>query len=94
MELIRGDMNATAMGTVTWVDGNSVIAFGHPMFGMGEVNLPLVTGEVHTFIPSLANSFKLATPLVEVGRRGPGPAVVHRGRSGPAGDDDAGRRCG
>jgi hypothetical protein len=67
VQLIRGDMNATAVGTVSWVDGNSVIAFGHPMMGVGEVNLPLVTGEVHTFINSQANSFKLATPLVEVG---------------------------
>ena len=67
VQLIRGDMNATAVGTVSWVDGDSLIAFGHPMFGVGEVNLPLVTGEVHTFINSQANSFKLATPLVEVG---------------------------
>ncbi|HEY0708413.1 MAG TPA: SpoIVB peptidase S55 domain-containing protein [Polyangia bacterium] len=65
--LIRGDMNATAIGTVTWVGGNQVLAFGHPMFGAGEVSLPLVTGEVHTFISSQASSFKLATPLVEVG---------------------------
>jgi hypothetical protein len=65
--LIRGDMNATAMGTVTWVSGNRLLAFGHPMFGVGEVNLPMVTGEVHTFISSQASSFKLATPLVEVG---------------------------
>jgi hypothetical protein len=65
--LIRGDMNATAIGTVTWVEGNQILAFGHPMFGAGEVSLPLVTGEVHTFISSQASSFKLATPLVEVG---------------------------
>jgi hypothetical protein len=66
-QLIRGDMNATAMGTVTWVNGDTLVAFGHPMFGSGEVNLPLVTGEVHTFINSAASSFKLATPLAEVG---------------------------
>ncbi len=65
--LIRGDMNATAMGTVTWVSQNEVLAFGHPMFGVGEVSLPLVTGEVHTFISSQASSFKLATPLAEIG---------------------------
>jgi SpoIVB peptidase S55 len=65
--LIRGDMNATAMGTVTWVSGNSVLAFGHPMFGNGEVSLPMVTGQVHTFISSQASSFKLATPLAEIG---------------------------
>jgi hypothetical protein len=67
VQLIRGDMNATAIGTVTWVSGDKLVAFGHPMFGVGEVSLPMVTGEVHTFIPSQASSFKLATPLAEVG---------------------------
>jgi hypothetical protein len=67
VQLIRGDMNATAVGTVSWVSGDTVVAFGHPLFGVGEVSLPLVTGEVHTFINSQASSFKLATPLVEVG---------------------------
>ena len=67
VQLIRGDMNATAMGTVTWIKGNSLLAFGHPMFGVGEVNLPLVTGEVHTFINSQFSSFKLATPIAEIG---------------------------
>jgi hypothetical protein len=67
VQLIRGDMNATAMGTVTWVSGDTLVAFGHPMFGVGEVSLPMVTGEVHTFIPSQASSFKLATPLAEIG---------------------------
>jgi hypothetical protein len=67
VQLIRGDMNATAMGTVTWVGGNTLLAFGHPMFGVGEVNLPMVTGEVHSFINSQFSSFKLATPIAEVG---------------------------
>src|ERR1700759_4734569 len=44
VQLIRGDMNATAIGTVTWVSGDTLVAFGHPMFGVGEVNLPMVTG--------------------------------------------------
>ena len=66
--LIRGDMSATAMGTLTVVDGNIVHAFGHPLFGAGVVNLPLVLGEVHTIIASLATSTKLASPLADVGR--------------------------
>jgi hypothetical protein len=67
VQLVRGDINASAMGTVTYVQGDKVIAFGHPMFGIGEVSLPMVTGEVHTFIPSQASSFKLATPIQEIG---------------------------
>jgi hypothetical protein len=67
VELVRGDMSAVAMGTLTYLQGDSLVAFGHPMFGIGEVNLPLVLGEVHTFLPSLAASFKLASPIGEIG---------------------------
>ncbi len=67
VQLIKGDMSATAMGTVTWISGKTVLAFGHPMFGSGEVSLPMVTGEVHAFVNSQASSFKLASPLMEVG---------------------------
>jgi hypothetical protein len=67
VELVRGDLSAVAMGTLTYVHGNNIVAFGHPMFGIGEVNLPLVLGEVHTFLPSLASSFKMASPIAEIG---------------------------
>jgi hypothetical protein len=67
VELVRGDMSAVAMGTLTYVQGDKLVAFGHPMFGIGEVNLPLVLGEVHAFMPSLASSFKMASPIAEIG---------------------------
>ncbi len=40
VELVRGDMSTVATGTVTYVDGSDVLAFGHPLFGIGEVYLP------------------------------------------------------
>ena len=67
VELVRGDMSAVAMGTLTYVQGDKLVAFGHPMFGIGEVNLPLVLGEVHAFMPSMAASFKMASPIAEIG---------------------------
>lgn len=67
VELIRGDMSAVGTGTVTYVDGDNVFAFGHPMLGAGEVSLPMVDAEIATFMPSLATSFKMASPLGEVG---------------------------
>jgi hypothetical protein len=67
VELVRGDMSAVAMGTLTYVQGDKLVAFGHPMFGIGEVNLPLVLGEVHAFMPSIAASFKMASPIAEIG---------------------------
>jgi hypothetical protein len=65
--LIRGDMNAVAMGTLTQIDGNTVLAFGHPMAGLGEVNLPLVSGRVHTIVASLSSSLKLVSPGATIG---------------------------
>jgi hypothetical protein len=67
VELVRGDMSTVATGTVTYVDGRSVLAFGHPLFGIGEVYLPLVDAQIHAFLPSLAQSFKMSSPLNEVG---------------------------
>jgi len=67
VELVRGDMNMVGTGTVTWTDGQTILAFGHPMFGIGEVYLPMVDAEIHTFMPSMAQSFKMSSPLHEVG---------------------------
>ena len=67
VQLVKGDMAVTATGTVTYVDGNTVLAFGHPMMRSGQVNLPMVGAEIHAIMPSLANAFKLASPLGEVG---------------------------
>jgi len=67
VELVRGDMSTVATGTVTYVDGRSVLAFGHPLFGIGEVYLPMVDAQIHAFLPSLAQSFKMSSPLNEVG---------------------------
>jgi hypothetical protein len=65
--LIQGDMTTTAMGTLTYADGNQVLAFGHPMMGIGAVNLPMVQGEVHAIIPSLSSSLKMSSPIGEIG---------------------------
>ena len=67
VELIRGDFNAVAVGTATYVDKNKILAFGHPFFQAGRVEAPAVLAEVHTILSSLMVSFKLATSAGEVG---------------------------
>lgn len=67
VQLIRGDMSAVATGTVTYVDGDQVLAFGHPMMEAGEMYVPLVEAEIHAIVPSLSQSMKLASPLREIG---------------------------
>ncbi|HUJ63682.1 MAG TPA: SpoIVB peptidase S55 domain-containing protein [Kofleriaceae bacterium] len=67
VELIRGDMSAAAIGTVSYVDGDKVLAFGHPMFQTGETYAPVATASVHTVIPSSMSAFVMATAMNEVG---------------------------
>jgi hypothetical protein len=67
VQLLRGDMNAAATGTVSYVDGNNVLAFGHPMFQTGETYAPVATSYVHTVVPSAASAFVLASPIKEIG---------------------------
>lgn len=67
VELIRGDMSAAATGTVTYIDGNNVLAFGHPMFQTGETYAPVATAIVHTVVPSAQSAFVLASPIKVIG---------------------------
>jgi len=43
---LGGDEDISAMGTLTYISGNKIIAFGHPMLAMGHVDWPLVSGYV------------------------------------------------
>jgi hypothetical protein len=59
--LLSGDMVLSATGTVTWVEGNSLLAFGHPFLSMGPVDMPMASADVLTVLPSLYRSFKFST---------------------------------
>ena len=67
VELIRGDMSAAAVGTVSYVDGEKVLAFGHPMFQTGETYAPVSTVYVHTVIPSAMSAFVMGSAVNEIG---------------------------
>ncbi|MGB7297472.1 MAG: SpoIVB peptidase S55 domain-containing protein, partial [Candidatus Aminicenantales bacterium] len=68
VELVGGDLSAAAFGTVTYVDGERVLAFGHPLYNLGKVDLAMAKANVLTVIPSLQNSFKLAALGDRLGR--------------------------
>ena len=57
--LIRGDLDASAGGTVTYIDGDKLYAFGHDMFDLGSTDLPMHKGLAITVFPSLQSSFKI-----------------------------------
>jgi hypothetical protein len=63
VSFMTGDMWMTGTGTVTYVDGSKVYAFGHPMMNMGETYFPTNTAWVHTFMASQQRSYKLSSPI-------------------------------
>ena len=67
VQLVRGDMSATAIGTVTCVVGDRILAFGHSFFEAGFWNAPMCAAEVNHVLASQHLSFKIATPLEVVG---------------------------
>ncbi len=80
--LVRGDLNLAAHGTVTDRDGDEVLAFGHPMFSLGPVRLPLAPSEVVTVIANAANSFKVSNAGPVVGAFDQDRQAGVRGRLG------------
>jgi hypothetical protein len=67
LQLVRGDLEMTATGTVTWMDGDRVLGFGHPLFGLGSLDVPLTGAVVQALLPSLMRSARIATPTIEIG---------------------------
>ena len=67
MEMVRGDVSFFGYGTITYVDGDELLAFGHSMSAEGNVNLPLSGGHVHFILPSTSRSSKYAAPTQPIG---------------------------
>jgi hypothetical protein len=59
--LMSGDLSLGATGTVTHVDGDKVYGFGHPFYNLGPTQFPMTRAYVHTLIPSLFSSMKIAS---------------------------------
>ena len=67
VQLVRGDMSAMGLGTVTRVEGDKLVAFGHPMNELGVTALPTCIGKVLWFLASDQRSFKIGMSVREVG---------------------------
>jgi hypothetical protein len=66
--LVRGDEDWSGVGTLTYRDGDKVLAFGHRMSLYGEeVQAPLTTAYIYGVMPSLNVSFKLGSSVSEIG---------------------------
>jgi len=77
--LATGDLDFTAIGTLTYRKGDYVLAFGHPFFGAGETEMPITAAEIIDVFPSYLASFKLGNRAQTLG------TVYHDGAFAVAG---------
>jgi hypothetical protein len=86
--LFNGDAVGAGVGTITHVEGDRVLAFGHPMFNFGAFHAPVAPAVIHGIVPLLTSSFKVGTaldpngvllqdrPAAIAARQGPPPRMV------------------
>ena len=82
--MVTGDADVNAVGTVTDVIDNHVLAFGHQFFSQGRVDLPIANAYIHTVISSVVSSFKLGSGLNICGSLTRDEAVGITGQLGAA----------
>ena len=84
--MVTGDFDLSGIGTVTHVEGDRVYGFGHPMFGLGTCEFPMMTGYIHTVYPRASVSMKMGSPLKVVGVIDTDVSTGVAGRIGPKPD--------
>ncbi len=67
VQFVRGDLDMTSIGTLTWIEGDRTIAWGHPMMFSGTTSLPMTTAFIHDVIPSQFISFKIGSAVRQIG---------------------------
>ena len=67
VQLVRGDISAMGLGTVTRVEGDKLVAFGHPMMGGGASDMPTAIAQVHWILASSNRSFKIGEAVRPIG---------------------------
>ncbi len=61
--LVDGDIRAAGTGTLTWRDGDRLLAFGHPMMQRGRVKMPLCGASIVDFFNGIQRSDKVSVAL-------------------------------
>jgi len=65
--LVSGDMSATGMGTVTYNDGKRILAFGHPFYNLGPIDMPMAKSEILMVFSSTYQPTKFGSATEVVG---------------------------
>jgi SpoIVB peptidase S55 len=84
MQLVGGDLSLTAGCTVTAIVGDRVFACGHPLFGFGNVSLPLLRGHVVMTLNSDMASTKIMSTTGVIGTLTEDRTTAVMGRLGAA----------
>ncbi len=74
VELIRGDISLSALGTVTYVEDGKVLAFGHPFLRRGNTGYFMTNAHIFTAVEGLESGFK-------VGATGEAIGLINQDRS-------------
>ncbi len=67
VNLVGGDISAMGLGTVTRVEGQRLVAFGHPMMNVGITSLPTTEARILWFMASHQRSFKMGEATFDNG---------------------------
>jgi len=68
IQLTRGDVNITSIGTVSYREGNRILALGHSFLKKGKVSFLLSAIYIYHSFPNIVMPFKLGSPLNLVGK--------------------------
>ena len=68
MSIAAGDIDLTGIGTVTYNRDGRILAFGHPMLGVGAIDAPMTTAYITDLMSSYYSSFKMGYAVATVGR--------------------------
>ncbi|MEZ4389840.1 MAG: hypothetical protein R3A48_01995 [Polyangiales bacterium] len=67
VQVMAGDISGVVTGTVTATGSDGVLAFGHPMMGLGETLVPAVASRILWILASQRRSFKISEPVAPRG---------------------------
>lgn len=67
VQFVAGDLELSAIGTLTYRDEERFLAFGHPAFFEGQSELPITMGYIHGIMPSMFFSFKFGSSVDVIG---------------------------
>ena len=68
VQMVSGDYQVSAIGTVTLIDHNNFLAFGHAFTNKGKVDFAAYQAYIFHTVKSPVMSFKIGAPLKPIGR--------------------------